>query len=253
MAILRFKKEPTPVVFREGISGKETQSTVNGEREWQHFVNQYRDSKDTIYLSEEAQSQLERLNPRPSETVLISIATINREKRWFVKIAEPSDAAEPARHHETGQLIYQRSATKPSQKPTWEPATSWGHSADQERRDEDGGRLTTQTQLPPQYQTAPAKQERQIAAEPGGPHQMNYPPSATGQDRQLMAGALVAGIEAAQIAEKATGVTFTTGDLRSIGISLYIEACKLRAAMEERNRPTYAETMAAPIEQRRTA
>ena len=195
MAILRFKKEPTPVVFREGISGKETASTRTGEREWQHFCNQHNGQKDTIYLPEEAEAQLQRLAPRQSETVLIAVAKINGEMRWFLKIAESSDAQEPA------------------------PAPHW-----------------SQPPAPPPPPPPPPPPQRIQPAPGEHTHALQYPPAASGQERQIMAAALVNAIEAARMAERATGVAFGVGDYRSIGISMYIEACKLRAAIHGQER-----------------
>ena len=95
--ILKPTTEPTPVVFREGIRGSEVESQFGG-KEIRHFVNQKRDYKDTLFLPPAAQRQLETINPRNDETVLISKEKVDGKWQWYMSIAEPNqnDTKTPA-------------------------------------------------------------------------------------------------------------------------------------------------------------
>jgi len=186
MAILKFSTEPTPVVFREGIRGSEVDSQF-GAKEIRHFVNQYRDSKDTLFLPLQAQQQLETINPRSDETVLITKEKLRGKWEWSMRIAEPE--------------------------------------------------TRTQTQAPAASRPGPTQtQPRQIEAREGErTHALNYPQQPLPRpESNTIAGALMSAFDAlrevaAYAQSKGETLNFNEGDIRALGISMYIEHCKQRA------------------------
>jgi len=211
MAILKFSEELTPVVFREGINGVEVESQFGGT-ETRHFVNQYRDTKDTIFLPPQAQRQLETINPRQGETVLITKTKIKGKWEWSLFIAEGQQAQTraqqaPAAARPAAQT--QRIAPPPAGEPQphalgYTPmpqGTGWAEA---------------------QHTPAPAAQPARQDPTKGG-HGSQRP------EARLMASALISAFEAAKITHTETGMSFDAGDIRALGISMYIEACKQRA------------------------
>jgi len=191
MAILKFSEQPTPVVFREGIRGTEQESQYGG-KEIRHFVNQHRDQKDTIYLPLQAQRQLETINPRNDETVLIWKEKVGRTSEWRLCIAETQT----------------RTQAPAASRPGLQPYAA--------------------------VMAEPISPER-IQPEPGERTHAFYPQQALARpESNTLAGALMCAFDALQEVSayaRAKGVTlsFNEGDVRSLGISAYIEHCKQRA------------------------
>lgn len=191
MAILRFSNEPTNCFFHDGTRGETVVSEKSGETEWKHFVNGPKASA-TIYLPKQAQAQLERLRNEAGKQPTDSIrAAITKVK------------AGRANNWEIW-IVQPERQQPPAPQRLPEPATQG-------------------------YQNYPAK---------ATPTQGNPTPARETSNRntarpeaKLMAAALCAAIDACQAAhEYHPKLTLDSGDVRAIAISMYIEACKQRAA-----------------------
>jgi hypothetical protein len=125
-----------------------------------------------------------------------------QENSW-VEISRTGRGEEAVWH---ALVVPNPNATKRTEQPRFE-TTGWGGAGGAKQQADTANKQTRRTATPPENDDVRAQRP----------------------EANLMASALLAAVEAAQIVQEQSGVSFSAGDMRAMANTMYMEACKQRA------------------------